>query len=231
MSNHLDAAQAWLAADPDPSTAEELRQLIAAVGKGDAAAIKDLDERFTGALEFGTAGLRGILGAGPQRMNRVLVRKVSAGLAAYLLATVPEARQRGVVIGHDARRNSRVFAEDTARVLGGAGIKSYLAHRPWPTPTTAWAVTEQHACAGVMVTASHNPPEYNGYKVYWGNGAQIIPPHDTGIAAAIERIGRSNQLAMPELDELRKRTTLTDLTEALHDSYLAKVVGLRARPG
>jgi phosphomannomutase len=231
MASHREFAEAWLAEDPDPVTAEELRLLLARCDAHDPAALKDLAERFTGALEFGTAGLRGILGAGPQRMNRVLVRKVSAGLAAYLLAHVPDARQRGVVIGHDARHNSRVFAEDTARVLGGAGIRSYLAHRPWPTPTTAWAVTEQGACAGVMVTASHNPPAYNGYKVYWGNGAQIIPPHDAGIAAAIAQIGRTDLLAMPELEELRGKGTLVDLTEALHDAYLLKVVALRANPG
>jgi len=225
-----DLAEAWLAEDPDPTTAGELRKLLAACDQHDEAAVKELAERFTGALEFGTAGLRGILGAGPQRMNRVLVRKVSAGLAAYLLANVTDAKQRGVVIGHDARRNSRIFAEDTARVLGGAGIKSYLAHRPWPTPTTAWAVTDKRACAGVMVTASHNPPAYNGYKVYWGNGAQIIPPHDVGIATAIATIGRSDQLAMPELDELRRNGTVIDLTESLHDDYLAKVVALRASP-
>jgi len=227
---YREAADAWLAEDPDPITAQELRQLIAACEQGDAAAERELLERFTGALEFGTAGLRGILGAGPQRMNRVLVRKVTAGLADYLLAEVPDARQRGVVIGHDARRNSRVFAEDTARVLGGAGIKVFLAHRPWPTPTTAWAVTEKRACAGVMVTASHNPPAYNGYKVYWGNGAQIIPPHDAGIAAAIATIGRTDQLPMPELDELRRDGLLVDLDESVHDAYLDRVCALRACP-
>src|SRR5262245_59275301 len=103
---HAEAAEAWLAEDPDPITADELRQLIAACQRGDAAALRDLEERFTGTLEFGTAGLRGILGAGPQRMNRLLVRRVSAGLAAYLLEHVKDARERGVVIGHDARRNS-----------------------------------------------------------------------------------------------------------------------------
>src|SRR5262245_4243293 len=187
-ASHRELAEAWLAEDPDRETAAELRALLAACDAGDDAAQKDLAERFTGALEFGTAGLRGILGAGPHRMNRLLVRKVTAGLAAYLIAELDDARDRGVVIGHDARRLSREFAEDTARVLGGAGIRSYLAHRPWPTPMTAWSVTAQHACAGVMVTASHNPPAYNGYKVYWGNGAQIIPPHDAGIAAAIARV-------------------------------------------
>lgn len=230
MASHRELAEAWLAEDPDPNTVAELRALLASCDAGDPAARKELAERFTGALEFGTAGLRGILGAGPQRMNRVLVRKVSAGLAAHLAATVPDARERGVVIGHDARRLSREFAEDTARVLGGAGIRSYLAHRPWPTPMTAWAVTAQRACAGVMVTASHNPPAYNGYKVYWGNGAQIIPPHDTGIAAAIAQIGASDRLAMPPLDELRAAGTVVDLTEALHDDYLAAVVQLRASP-
>src|SRR5665647_902202 len=116
MSLHRDRALAWLAEDPDPVTAEELRNLLAACDRGDAAAQKDLEERFEGSLEFGTAGLRGILGAGPQRMNRVLVRKVAAGLASYLLANVPDAKQLGVLIGHDARRNSRVFSEDSARV-------------------------------------------------------------------------------------------------------------------
>ncbi|HEY4179434.1 MAG TPA: phospho-sugar mutase [Kofleriaceae bacterium] len=230
MNDAVALARAWLAEDPDPATVAELTQLLAGVDKGDEAALRDVTERFTGSLEFGTAGLRGILGAGPQRMNRVLVRKVSAGLAAYLIENVPDAKSRGVAISHDARRNSRVFAEDTARVLGGLGIKSYLAHREWPTPTAAWTVTDKKACAGVMVTASHNPPAYNGYKVYWSNGAQIIPPHDVGIAAAIAKIGRSDQLAMPELDALRKSGTVVDLDEALHDRYIADVVALRAQP-
>ena len=183
-----EAAEVWLSEDPDAKTAGELRALIARYDSGDEAARKELREIFEGQLEFGTAGLRGILGCGPQRMNRVLVRKVTAGLAAYLKEHVPDVAARGVVIGHDARHNSRVFCEDAARVLAGVGIKSYLAHRPWPTPTTAWAVTTLHAAAGIMVTASHNPAAYNGYKVYWGNGAQIIPPHDAGIAAAIAKM-------------------------------------------
>ncbi len=230
MSLPRERALAWLQEDPDPVTKEELKTLLAAAERGDEAAVKDLDERFEGSLEFGTAGLRGILGAGPQRMNRVLVRKVAAGLANYLLANVPDAKMRGILIGHDARRNSRVFSEDSARVFGGAGIKVFLAHRPWPTPTTAWAVVDKRACAGVMVTASHNPPAYNGYKVYWGNGAQIIPPHDTGIAAAFDKIGPSNEIAMPELDELRRNGLVIDLDESLHDHYLSKVVALRVSP-
>jgi phosphomannomutase len=228
-----EAAEAWLAEDPDPKTAGELRDLIARADKRDEAAWRELRESFDGQLEFGTAGLRGILGAGPQRMNRVLVRKVTAGLAAYLREHVPDIAKRGVVIGHDARHNSRVFAEDTARVLAGAGIKVHLAHRPWPTPTTAWAVTALGAAGGVMVTASHNPPAYNGYKVYWGNGAQIVPPHDKGIAAAIAQEsarGRSDQLQMPELAAARGKGLIVDLDESLHDRYLADVVALRAQP-
>ncbi|HEY5920967.1 MAG TPA: phospho-sugar mutase [Kofleriaceae bacterium] len=225
-----EAAEAWLAEDADPKTVAELRALIERADRRDEAALRELREAFTGQLEFGTAGLRGILGPGPQRMNRVLVRKVSAGFAAYLREHVPDVQQRGVVIGHDARHNSRMFSEDTARVLAGAGIKVYLAHRPWPTPTTAWAVTALGAAAGVMVTASHNPPAYNGYKVYWGNGAQIIPPQDVGIAAAIAKIGRSDQLAMPDLAEARAQGLVVDLDEALHDKYLAAVVALRAQP-
>ncbi len=224
-----EAAELWLSEDPDPKTAAELRKLIERYDAGDPAALRELHECFTGQLEFGTAGLRGILGPGPQRMNRVLVRKVTAGLAAYLRAHVPDAVTRGVAIGHDSRHNSRVFAEDTARVLAGAGITAYLAHRPWPTPTTAWAVTDRNACAGVMVTASHNPPAYNGYKVYLGNGAQIIPPHDTGIAAAIATIGRSDQLPMPALAAARSSGLVVDLDEALHDRYITAAIALRAR--
>jgi phosphomannomutase len=209
-------ARAWLAEDTDPATRAELEQLLA---RGDVA---EIAARFTGQLEFGTAGIRGLLGCGPQRMNRVLVRKVSAGLAAYLAATVPDAKSRGVVIGRDGRKMSEEFAEDTARVLAGAGFKVMLATHPWPTPTTAWAVTARHAAAGVMVTASHNPPAYNGYKVYWENGAQIIPPHDVGIAAAIDRVERTDRL--PTSDAFER------LDDDVRRAYLRAAAGLVVAP-
>jgi phosphomannomutase len=230
---YREAAEAWLAEDPDSKTAAELSALIDRATAGDPAADRELREKFTGHLEFGTAGLRGVLGPGPQCMNRVLVRKVTAGLAAYLRENVPDSPKRGVLIGHDSRHNSRVFAEDTARVLAGAGIKVYLAHRPWPTPTTGWGVTATNACAGVMVTASHNPPEYNGYKVYWGDGAQIVPPHDKNIGETIQRLtklGRSDELPMPELPAARAAGLVVDLDESFHDRYIAEVVKLRAQP-
>ncbi|MCE9578367.1 MAG: phospho-sugar mutase [Deltaproteobacteria bacterium] len=222
----LDLARTWLAADPDPTTRAELDALVARAAAGDAAAIADLDERFAARLAFGTAGLRGVLGAGPGRMNRKVVIETSTGLGAYLVAHVPGAAAQGVVIGYDARHNSRVFAEDTARVLGGMGIRAYLAHVPWPTPTTAWAVTSLGAAAGVMVTASHNPPEYNGYKVYWGNGAQIIPPHDDGIARAIDRAATGPLAHPPPLDELRAGGHVIELGDATMQAYLDQVAGL-----
>src|SRR5215472_11143549 len=172
-------AEAWGAADPDPETVAELRALL--VRGADA----ELTDRFGSSLGFGTAGLRGIIGAGPNRMNRAVVRRTTAGLARYLKAQVPDAAQRGVVVGRDARRLSLEFAEDTAAVLAAEGIPAIYFGEPVPTPVAAFATTHLRAAGAVMVTASHNPPEYNGYKVYWGNGAQNIPPHDRGIAAAI----------------------------------------------
>jgi phosphomannomutase len=173
------AARAWLDADPDPVTRTELEAMLA----GDPA---ELEARFADRLQFGTAGLRGALGAGPMRMNRVLVRRAAAGLADWLVRSVPGAAERGVVIGHDARTNSDVFALDSARVLAAAGIRALLLPPRVPTPVAAFAITHLGAAAGVVVTASHNPPADNGYKVYLGDGAQIIPPVDTEIAAAID---------------------------------------------
>ena len=136
-------------------------------------------------LEFGTAGLRGALGAGPNRMNRSVVIRAAAGLTAYLQASKPEPF---VVVGFDARYNSDVFARDTAAVVVGAGGRAAILPSPLPTPVLAYAIRYLGADAGVMVTASHNPPEDNGYKVYLGDGSQIVPPSDAGIATQIARV-------------------------------------------
>jgi len=170
----------WLSRDPDPVTRAELEALIKAQDQA------ELARRFKGRLEFGTAGLRGTLGAGPSRMNRLVIRETSAGLGAYLKTTVANAEERGVVLAYDGRRLSKEFAHDTASVLAAMGFRVYIYKDVAPTPLGAFAVRTLKAAAGVVVTASHNPPEYNGYKVYWENGAQIIPPHDRGIAAAID---------------------------------------------
>lgn len=188
----LDRARAWLAQDPDPETRAELAHLIEGTEAGDRASAADLADRFDTRLAFGTAGLRGELGAGSNRMNRVLVTQAAAGLAAYLVerAAAPGAAPT-VIVGYDGRRNSRVFAADSAEILAGAGLNAILLPRLLPTPVLAFAVRHLGADAGVMVTASHNPPNDNGYKVYLGGadgGAQIVPPADGEIAAHIQRI-------------------------------------------
>ena len=177
----IESVRAWMAVDPDPDTRAELESLLAA---DDTAA---LAERFDGRLQFGTAGLRGAIGAGPMRMNRVTVRRAAWGLVRYLLDTVPGAADTGIVIGYDARTNSDVFARDTAAVAAELGMRSVLIGGVVPTPVLAFQVSELGAAAGVMVTASHNPPQDNGYKVYLPDGSQIISPHDTEISARIDR--------------------------------------------
>ncbi|MBB2892522.1 phospho-sugar mutase [Flexivirga oryzae] len=182
-------ARAWLTDDPDDQTRSELESVITATESGDAAALEDLQDRFSGLLEFGTAGLRGALGAGPARMNRVVVIRAAAGLTAYLQDKLGK-RDITVVIGYDARRNSDVFARDTAAVAVGAGGRAMILPHTLPTPVLAFMIRHLGADAGVMVTASHNPPQDNGYKVYLGDGSQIVAPADAEISAAISRFPR-----------------------------------------
>ncbi|RAG87434.1 phospho-sugar mutase [Streptacidiphilus pinicola] len=196
----LSRARTWLAEDPDPETREELSALLAAAegdpNEGSEKAWSELAERFDGTLQFGTAGLRGEMGAGPMRMNRAVVIRAAAGLAAYLKR---EATSGLVVIGYDARHNSLAFARDTAAVMVAQGLKAALLPGPLPTPVLAYAVRHFGAAAGVAVTASHNPPRDNGYKVYLGGafgGSQIVPPHDSGIAAEIEAVGTLDEVPL-----------------------------------
>ncbi|MEL6868783.1 MAG: phospho-sugar mutase [Pseudomonadota bacterium] len=180
--------QHWIERDPDPQSRTELTEFLQRRDND------ELQRRFGGRLQFGTAGLRGIVGAGPMRMNRLVVRETSAGLGDYVLQSVTGAAERGIVIAYDARPDSRQFAEDAACVFMGLGIAVHLTENAQPTPVGAYAVTKLNAAAGIVVTASHNPPQYNGYKVYWENGAQIIPPHDSAIAACI---GTAAQQTLP----------------------------------
>jgi phosphomannomutase len=181
-------ACAWRDADPDPRTRAELEQLLAS---GDTAA---LAERFDGSLAFGTAGIRAEIGAGPMRMNRMVVGRVAAGLARYIAASDPAAATAGVVVGYDGRTNSSVFATDAARVLFRAGVKVWMLPGPLPTPLTAFTVRHKHAAYGFMVTASHNPRQYNGIKVYVRDGGQLLPPQDEEIAAVINE---TDPLSLP----------------------------------
>jgi len=194
----LAAARAWADQDPDPQTHAELQELIEQAPTDDEA-VRELADRFAGRLEFGTAGLRGELGAGPRRMNRVVVIQAAAGLAAYLNAH-PVEGQRGVVVGYDARHNSDVFARDTAQVMSAAGIPASVLPGPLPTPLLAFAIRHLGAAAGVMVTASHNPPRDNGYKVYLGDGSQIVPPADAAIAAEIDAVAARPLAEIPRSD-------------------------------
>ena len=184
----LDRARAWLDDDPDPDTRIALDRLLDAAGSGDEGAAAELLDAFTGRLEFGTAGLRGALGPGSNRMNRAVVSRAAAGLAAYLR------QQHGdvpltVVVGYDARHKSDAFARDTAEVMEGAGIHALVLPSALPTPVLAYAIRHLGCAAGVMVTASHNPPQDNGYKVYLGDGTQIVPPADVEISACIDAVG------------------------------------------
>lgn len=204
----LEAARAWAADDPDPVTAAELDAIITAADGGDREAAEDLADRMSGLLEFGTAGLRGALGAGPNRMNRSVVIRAAAGLTAYLksLSDSPF-----VVVGFDARTNSDVFARDTCAVVVGAGGRAALMPRTLPTPVLAYAVRALGADAGVMVTASHNPPQDNGYKVYVGDGSQIVPPVDSMIADQIGRIERVAEVPLADGGwEVVEESVITD---------------------
>ncbi|TQJ51824.1 phospho-sugar mutase [Phycicoccus sp. SLBN-51] len=191
----IEAAQAWIDDDPDHETRVELGELVARAKAGEESALPDLVDRFAGMLEFGTAGLRGALGAGPNRMNRAVVIRAAAGLTAYLKEQDAEPF---VVIGYDARRNSDVFARDTAAVVVGAGGRAAVLPHTLPTPVLAFAIRHLGADAGVMVTASHNPPQDNGYKVYLGDGSQIVPPADSGIAGHIAHVRAVAEVPMAD---------------------------------
>ncbi|HEX3343846.1 MAG TPA: phospho-sugar mutase, partial [Polyangiaceae bacterium] len=220
------AAERWIEDDPDPDTRSELRALLR---QPDPAAT-DLADRFAAPLEFGTAGLRGVLAAGPNRMNLAVVVRATWGLAQELLAGVPGAAMRGVVVGGDARRMSRQFAEHAAVILAAAGIKVTLFRTPVPTPLVGFAVKSLGAAAGVVVTASHNPPEYNGYKVYWENAAQIVPPIDARIAAAIARAPAATDVVQKALRDMEARALVTDAPASLERAYLDAIGALAVHP-
>ena len=224
MNALFSKAQDWLNQDPDQETRAELEQLLSQAKSGNAEAQAELTNRFDGRLQFGTAGLRGRLQAGSMGMNRVLVAQAAGGLAAYLKDYY---KTPSIVIGYDGRKNSDVFARDTAEIMAGAGIKAYLLPRKLPTPVLAYAIQYFDATAGVMVTASHNPPEDNGYKVYLGKengGGQIVSPADKEIAALIDKVAVGNIADLPRSQDF------TILNDEIVDAYIAKTASLAKEP-
>jgi phosphomannomutase len=218
--------QAWIGEDPDPGDRAELRALLAASGQGGEpgrAARAGLADRFAGRLHFGTAGLRGVVGAGPNRMNRAVVRAATAALAGWLRERGPRegATPMTVVIGCDARHRSAAFADEAAAVLTGAGIGVHLLPRPNPTPLLAFAIRHLSAAAGIMITASHNPAADNGYKLYLADGAQIVPPVDTQIEAAITGLGPLSQIPAGPVDGPLVARHGDEIAQAYLDAIIA----------
>lgn len=209
MSDDLLAqARAWLAQDPDPATRRVLQDWL------DTDDREHIADAFAGPLAFGTAGLRGPLGPGPAAMNHVVVARAAAGLCQY----VKDTGGSRIVIGYDARRNSEAFARLTAQVASGCGLQAEVLPRRLPTPVLAFAIRQRGADAGVVVTASHNPPEDNGYKVYLGDGMQIVSPADREISQRIA--------AQPAFADIPRAETWTTLDESIVDAYLDRVVSL-----
>ncbi|WP_130865967.1 phospho-sugar mutase [Acidipropionibacterium timonense] len=214
----ITEVERWLAQDPDEATRAELSTLLERARAGEEEAVDAIEAAFAGPLTFGTAGLRAALGPGPARMNRVVVQQAAAGFAAWLREHGHESGS--VVIGFDARHNSDVFARDTAEIMAGAGFHALLADSPVPTPVTAFGIGHHGAIAGVMVTASHNPPADNGYKVYLGDGSQIVPPTDTEIAAHIATVAQQPVSLIPRGDDIEL------IGDELIDAYVARAAEL-----
>jgi phosphomannomutase len=235
----LAAVQAWMADDPDERDRDELRALLArATGEQSALggtapaaeAVAELRDRFSGRLTFGTAGLRGAVGAGPNRMNRAVVRAATAAVAGWLLATPGAGGTPAVVVGCDARHRSAEFADEVARVLAGAGIRVHLLPRPGPTPLLAFAVRQLGVSAGIMITASHNPAPDNGYKLYLSDGAQVIPPVDAEIEGRIASLGPLRAIRAASLDDPLISRHGDEVAAAYLDAITGASAGASAHP-
>jgi phosphomannomutase len=237
-SDVMAAARAFRAEDPDPETRAELDAILERAAGGDEAAREELEERFSGPLEFGTAGLRGRVGAGLARMNRLVVMKATWGVGAHLLEVAArgglDPRRQGVVVGFDGRRSSRAFAEEAAAVLAGLGLPAHVFADPVPTPLASFAVPHLGAAMGLVVTASHNPPEDNGYKVYLGTGAQIVRPVDEEIARHIAVAPPAAAITRPAPADAAAQgcRSLVDVTDrAVEESYLEGLSRSALHPG
>ena len=218
-SKILELAEKWSNAPFDDETRDEIKKLI------DSKNEKELEDRFYRSLEFGTGGLRGIIGAGTNRMNIHTVGAATQGLANYIIAQGKASM--GVVVSYDSRIKSDIFSKDTASILAANGIKVYIFDDIMPTPLCSFAIRELKAVSGIMITASHNPPKYNGYKVYWNDGCQITPPHDTAIINEAEKVDEITKVKRGNYDEFVKSGMIVPIGKDITDKYidnLSKVV-------
>ena len=223
-------AKEWLSPAFDEETRKEVQAML------DNADKTDLIDAFYRDLEFGTGGLRGIMGAGTNRMNKYIVGMATQGFANYILKAFP-GKQCSVVVGHDCRNNGRMFAESVADIFSANGIKVYLFESLRPTPEISYAIRHLGCQAGVNVTASHNPREYNGYKAYWDDGAQVLTPHDVGIIAEVEKVKISDvkwqankDLIIPIGGEMDWDYIQAVKEAMVHYSYGSALLGLPEHP-
>ena len=214
----------WLTDDYDIETRTEIEQLVTENNE------KELVDRFYKDLDFGTGGLRSIIAAGTNRVNIYTIAKATQGLANYILKQGAEAAKKGVVIAHDPRYMSPEFARVSAKVLAANNIKAYLFKELRPTPLLSFAVRHLGATAGIVVTASHNPKEYNGYKVYWDDGGQIVAPHDTNIIQEVRQITSMKQVKQGDVDKLVSDGLIVYLDEEVETVYLDKSITLSLNP-
>ena len=221
--DYLEKYEFWLASEAfDDETKAELEAI-----KGDE---KEIKERFYKDLEFGTGGLRGIIGAGTNRMNKYTVGKATQGLASYILKNNPEGAKMGVAIAYDSRNMSPEFAERAALVLNANGIKSYIFDELRPTPELSYAVRSLGCTAGIVVTASHNPPEYNGYKVYWADGAQVVAPKDRGIIEEVNAVADFADIKTIDKEEAVKAGLFNVIGSDIDDGFVNAVLEQAVRP-
>jgi len=218
------AIEAWQTPPFDEGTRREITNLV------DAGNEQELHDRFHTRLAFGTGGLRGIMGAGTNRMNRHTLAAATRGLADYLKESVSSAQDAGVVIGYDTRQNSRFFAETTAAILAGDGFRTFLFPTLCPVPMLAASIRLLGCAAGVMITASHNPPKYNGYKVFWSDSSQVVPPHDTGIITRVNAI-EPGSITWPDFGQLLSSGKIMDVPQSVIDEYYSLVLACRQYPG
>ncbi|WP_461252575.1 phosphohexomutase domain-containing protein, partial [Treponema sp. R8-4-B8] len=223
----IERAKDYISREKDASFKQEVEKLL---NDGGEAAQKELEDRFYQHLEFGTGGLRGVIGGGYNRMNTLVVKSATQGLATYIIKTFPQKAAKGelkAVIAFDSRHYSAEFSLACALIFGANGIKTYLFSSLRPTPELSFAIRHLHCDTGIVVTASHNPPQYNGYKAYWNDGSQVIPPHDVGI---IEEVNNVKDIKEISKQEALDKGLLEIIDKEVDDAYQAMVKSRLFRP-